>query len=124
MQGQPSPDRTDLKRGKRERVAPGVFRWSNDPDPKRFLIFWSVDGRECSEIFHGTITQAKRERERKRVKSDAGELVAPTRTTFAEVWHEYAAMFESLVATGEMSQRTLELYRQRYRTHLKKTLGH
>jgi integrase len=123
MQGQPSPHRTDLKRGKRERVAPGVFRWSNDPDPKRFLIFWSVEGVECSEVFHGTLTQAKKERERKRVKSDAGELVAPTRITFAEVWHEYAAMFESLVATGEMSQRTLDLYRQRYRTHLEKALG-
>jgi integrase len=123
MQVQPSPHRTDAKRGKLERVAPGVCRRQNDPDPTRFLIFWSVDRVECSEVFHGTLTQAKKERERKRVKSDAGELVAPSRITFGAVWDEYAAMFESLVATGEMSQRTLDLYRQRYRTHLAKPLG-
>jgi integrase len=123
MQGQPSPHRTDLKRGTRQRVAPGIFRRSNDPDATRFLLFWSVDGVECSEVFHGTLTQAKKERERKRVKADAGELVVPSRITFAEVWDEYAGMLESLVATDELSQRTLDLYRQRYRTHLEQPLG-
>jgi integrase len=123
MQGQPSPHRTDSKRGKRERLAPGIYRRQNDSDPTRFLIFWSLDGAECSAVFHGTLAQAKKERERKRVKSDAGELVAPNRLRFSEVWNEYEAMFESLVATGEASQRTLDLYRQRYRTHLEKPLG-
>jgi integrase len=123
MQGQPSPHRTDLKRGTRQRVAPGIFRRSNDPDATRFLLFWSVDGVECSEVFHGTLTQAKKERERKRVKADAGELVVPSRITFAEVWDEYEGMLESLVATDELSQRTLDLYRQRYRTHLEQPLG-
>jgi integrase len=123
MQNQPSPHRTDAKRGKRERVAPGIYRRENDDDPSRFLIFWSLDGVECSAVFHGTLAQAKRERERKRVKSDAGELVAPNRLRFSDVWKEYAAMFESLVATGEASQRTLDLYRQRYRTHLEARLG-
>jgi integrase len=120
---QRNPHRTDAKRGKRERLAPGIYRRQNDPDPTRFLIFWSVDGAECSAVFHGTLAQAKKERERKRVKSDAGELVAPNRLRFSNVWSEYESMFESLVATGEASQRTLDLYRQRYRTHLEKPLG-
>ena len=123
MQAQPNPHRTDARRGKRERLAPGIYRRQNDPDPTRFLIFWSVDGVECSAVFHGTLAQAKKERERKRVKSDAGELVAPNRLRFSGVWSEYESMFESLVSTGEASQRTLDLYRQRYRTHLEKALG-
>jgi integrase len=123
MQDQPNQHCTDAKRGKRVRVAPGIYQRENDPDPSRFLIFWSVDGVECSEVFHGTLTQAKKERERKRVKSDAGEIVAPSRIKFAEVWNEYEAMVASLVGSGEMSKRTLELYRQRYRTHIEKALG-
>jgi hypothetical protein len=123
MQGQPNPHRTDLNRGKLVRVAPGICRRENDPDPTRFQIFWSVDGVECSGVFRGTLTQAKKERERKRVKSDAGELVAPSRIKFAEVWNEYEAMVASLVGSGEMSKRTLELYRQRYKTHIGKALG-
>ena len=123
MQAQPNPHRTDARRGKRERLAPGIYRRQNDPDPTRFLIFWSVDGVECSAVFHGSLAQAKKERERKRVKSDAGELVAPNRLRFSGVWSEYESMFESLVSTGEASQRTLDLYRQRYRTHLEKALG-
>jgi integrase len=123
MQAHTSPHRTDRKRGKLERVAPGICRRQNDPDPTRWLVFWSVDGRECSAVFHGSLAQAKKERERRRVKSETGELVAPNRLRFADVWREYEAMFESLVTTGEASQRTLDLYRQRYRTHLDKALG-
>jgi integrase len=40
-----------------------------------------------------------------------------------EVANEFLDLTASLVATGERSQRTLDLYRQRYRTHIEPTLG-
>jgi site-specific recombinase XerD len=40
-----------------------------------------------------------------------------------ELAEEYFALMDSLVATAERSQRTLDLYRQRYRTHIEPILG-
>jgi integrase len=123
MQGQPNPHRTDLKRGKRERVAPGVFRRESDPDPTRFLIFWNIDGREQSKVFHGSLAQAKRERERLRVKTLEGEVVARTRKTVTEVAEEFFAAFDAKVARGERGPRTVESYRQQFQSHIEPALG-
>ncbi len=57
------------------------------------------------------------------VKADRGETVVPTRLTVAQVVEDYFAAATLRVVTGEMSQRTLDLYRQRYSTHLESRLG-
>lgn len=62
-------------------------------------------------------------REKLRVAIRAGEAVAPSRAKLDDVAESFFEMFEALVAAGEKSERTLELYRQRYRTHLKRPLG-
>jgi hypothetical protein len=116
-----TPHRTDAKRGKRVRVAPGIFGWENLED--RFLIFWSVDGKESSKSFRGSLAQAVRERERLRVKSRDGEVVANTRLTLAQVASEYFAMLDGKVATGERAPRTVELYRGYFANHIKDELG-
>lgn len=70
-----------------------------------------------------TLTEAKREQRALAVQVDRGEVVEPSRVTFAEAWQDFERTFESLVSTGEKSERTLELYRQRWRTHLEPRLG-
>ena len=52
-----------------------------------------------------------------------GEAVPTSRLTFNEVAHEFFALTESLVATGERSQRTLDLYRQRCSKHVEPLIG-
>ncbi|MGZ4405134.1 MAG: tyrosine-type recombinase/integrase, partial [Gaiellaceae bacterium] len=47
-----------------------------------------------------------------------GELIAPSRQTFGEVAAEFLGITGALVATGERSQRTVDLYGQRYRKHI------
>jgi len=120
---QPNQHRTDAKRGRRERVAPGIFRHQNDPDETRFLIFWSVEGREQSKVFHGSLAQAKRERERLRVKTLEGEVVVRTKKTVAQVADEFFVALESKVARGDRGSRTVESYRQQFRSHIEPTLG-
>jgi hypothetical protein len=63
------------------------------------------------------------EAEEYRTKLRRGELLPPSKLTFGEVADEFLRMTEALVTTGERSQRTLDLYRQRYRTHIEPSLG-
>jgi site-specific recombinase XerC len=51
-------------------------------------------------------------------------VVTPSRLTFSEVAKEFFAITEGLVATSERSQRTLDLYRQRYDKHISPVVGH
>jgi integrase len=112
-----------LSKPARVRVAPNLYQRSDgryvcgysDPATGK----WRMVTLKQAE----TLTQAKRAAREILGKRDRRELVAPSRLTFGEVWTEYEAMFESLVASGEKSERTLELYRQRYRTHLEEPLG-
>src|SRR5262249_47772040 len=84
MQKQTSPHRTDRNRGRRIRVAPGIYRREFDSDGTRFQIFWTVDGREQSKVFVGSLREAKAERERLRVKTREGEIVARTKITVSQ----------------------------------------
>jgi integrase len=70
-----------------------------------------------------TVQRAIAEAEEHRTKVRRGEVVAAPRLTMSEVAAEYLAMTESLVTTGERSQRTLDLYRQRYTKHVDPVLG-
>jgi hypothetical protein len=129
MQANSNPHRTDLKRGSKKRVAPGVYERAG----KYSVSYIGPDGREHLKTVGWvksdanpdgfTLTQAKAERERLRVHVRAGEAVAPTKTTFGEVADEFLAHFETRVAAGERSERTLDAYRYLYRVHVEPVLG-
>ena len=63
------------------------------------------------------------EAEEYRSKVRRGEVVASSRLTFSEVAAEYFARLEAAVSTGERSQRTLDLYRQRFGKYGEPSLG-
>src|SRR5579871_6680468 len=70
-----------------------------------------------------TIQRAVVEAEEYRSKVRRGEVLPPSTLTFGDVANEFLGVTETLVTTGERSRRTLDLYRQRYRTHIEPTLG-
>jgi integrase len=70
-----------------------------------------------------TVQRAVAEAEEYRTQIRRGEIVVSSRLTVNELAEEYFTLIDSLVATGERSQRTLDLYRQRYRTHIEPILG-
>jgi len=124
-----APHRTDARRGSRKRVAPGVFERSG-----KLIVSYSIPGsgdvcqtlgwlRSDAHPDGFTLTQAKAERERLRVKTAAGEIVAKRGETVADVAADYFVGLESRVARGERSSRTLEQYRQAWRTHIEPELG-
>lgn len=115
-----SRHRTDAKRGPKKRVAPGVYLRAG----KYLVTYADVDGRERSKTTDArNLTEAKAAREAIRVKVRSGEAVAPNRVTLDEVAQEFFALFDSLVAAGERSERTAELYRQRYDCYVKPRIG-
>jgi integrase len=123
------PHRTDRKRGSRRKVAPGVFERAGkylvsytdaEGDDRIKTVGWIKSDRHADGV---TLTQAKAIREQLRVQVRTGHLPVPTKASVSEVAEDFLAMFESLVAAGEKSERTLEVYRQRYHTHLDKPLG-
>jgi integrase len=69
------------------------------------------------------LTEARRRREELNVRVRAGEEPVASRVKLEAVAEDFFATFESLVFAGEKSQRTLDLYRQRWRTHLERPLG-
>jgi integrase len=70
-----------------------------------------------------TIQRAIVEAEEYRSKVRRGEVVASPRLTLSEVAEEYFSRLEAAVATGERSQRTLDLYRQKFRKYFAPGLG-
>jgi integrase len=70
-----------------------------------------------------TLKDAKGEREKLRVQVRAGETVAPSKATFADVADDFLKLFASLVESGERSERTLALYRQYHRAYLEPSFG-
>jgi integrase len=128
-QPNPGPHRTDRKRGSKKRVAPGVYSRAG----KYLISYVDPSGRERIKTLGWiksdahptglTLTQAKAERERLRVKVLDGEAVVPHKKTLDELADEFFAIFEADVVRGVRSEATLSLYRQRYRTHIKRELG-
>src|SRR3954467_1568229 len=69
-----------------------------------------------------TVQRTKVEAEEYRSKVRRGEVVS-SRLTLSEVAAEYFARLEAAVATGELAQRTLDGYRQKYRKYAEPGLG-
>lgn len=119
--------RTDAKRGPRvqacdkqgRRVA-GVYVRAG-----KFIVqYTDIEGRvRFKTTAARNLTQARAEREKLRVDVRSGQAVVPSKVTLADVARDFLSTFDSYVVAGEKSERTLELYRQRWRTHLERPLG-
>ena len=83
------------------------------------VIFRDETGAQRQKTLKSrTVQRAIAEAEDYRTQLRRGELVFSSRLTFGEVAEEFFQITGALVATGERSQRTLDLYRQRYGTHI------
>lgn len=120
--------RTD-QRGSRVLVAPGVYlrrgRYEvSYTDAEGRFRFKTLGPARLPGSREGvTKRDAVAAREKLRVAVRAGEAVTPSRASVDDVATSFFDMFDALVGAGEKSERTLELYRQRYRSHLQRPLG-
>jgi integrase len=107
-------------RSSRVRIERGLYERRG-----RLEIQTYVDGKVVwKQLPEGTsLARARKAREAARVDIARGDAVSPSKATLASVAEAFFEEFESKVATGEKAERTLELYRQRWSTHLDSTLG-
>lgn len=68
-------------------------------------------------------TEARRAARALQVKADRREIVAPQNVTLWAVADEYFAVLDSLITSGERSERTADIYRQQWRAHIEPKLG-
>jgi integrase len=119
MHGESNGRRVD-PRGSREKVERGIWK----RDGKWIVGFTDADGSwRTKTVSARNLTEARAVREKLRVDIRAGVAPAPTKATLAAVAEDFFAMYDGLVRAGEKSPRTLENYRQRYRTHVERPLG-
>ena len=85
----------------------------------------TIEGRWTMQVLKGaaSLSEARAMRDALRVKHDSGEAVAPSRVKLETVWADFEESFRALVESGDRSQRTLDLYRQRWDSHIKQRLG-
>jgi integrase len=111
-------------RPKRVRVdsVPNLYR--RPADGRYEAGYTGTDGRwRMKTLAARTLTEAKAELRQVLGRRDQRQDVTPSRLTLNEVADQLLAEFESKVARGERSERTLEIYRQRWNTHIRPTLG-
>jgi integrase len=93
----------------------------------RYEVKWTdADGKYRSRTLGAkNLTEARRERDKLIVKRNDGHDITVCRKTLSEVASEYLASCEAKTKANppQMAERTLELYKQRYETHLKPSLG-
>jgi integrase len=106
----------------RVRVAPNLWRTAGGRyelkrrDPS--------SGRQVSRTLQAkTLREAQREARALTVRIDRGEAPEPTNLTCSAAAGDYFLAAESRVGTGEMSRRTLDIYRQRWAAYLEPSLG-
>jgi hypothetical protein len=88
------------------------------------VIFRDETGAQRQKTLKSrSLQRAVAEAEDYRTQLRRGELVVSTRLTFDEAAEEFFQITEALVATGERSRRTLDLYRQRYAKHISPVLA-
>jgi integrase len=86
--------------------------------------YTGTDGKwHIKTLLARTLTEAKAELRQVLGKRDQRQDVTPSRLTVNDVADQLFAEFESKVSRGERSERTLEIYRQRWNTHIRPTLG-
>jgi len=115
-----------IKEGTPKRVrVNGVPNLYQRPADGRYEVgYTGSDGKwHIKTLRATTLTDAKKELHQLLGKRDRNEDVAPRRLTLNEVADQLFVEFESKVSRGERSERTLEIYRQRWDTHIRPTLG-
>jgi integrase len=107
-------------RGSREKIERGIWK----RDGKWIVGFTDADGSwRTKTVSARNLTDARAAREKLRVDIRAGVALTPTKATLADVAEDFFAMYDGLVRAGEKSLRTLDNYKQRYRTHVESPLG-
>jgi integrase len=88
------------------------------------VIFRDETGAQRQKTLKSrSLQRAVAEAEDYRTQLRRGELVVSSRLTFGEAAEEFLQITEALVATGERSRRTLDLYRQKYTKHVAPVLA-
>jgi integrase len=88
------------------------------------IIFRDLSGAQRQKTLRArTVQRAIAEAEEYRSQLRRGEIAAPSRLTFGDAAEEFFDITQALVATGERSQRTLDLYRQRYAKHIEPAIA-
>ncbi len=108
---------------KRIKVGPNLYQRTRDGKFEDIRVNPATGRQQQQTLRAKTLTEAKREQRALAVQIDRGETVAPTRTTVAEVAADYFEAAEARVASGEQAGRTLDLYRQRWSSHLEPRIG-
>ena len=108
---------------KRVRVAPNL--WLNRNGSYEDIRTNPATGKQQLKTLTGarTLMEARKAQRALAVKVDRGEAVAPLRLRFEKVAEEWMEDFESEVAAGERSVRTLERYRDHLNGHILPALG-
>jgi integrase len=118
MQSQPN-----AQLPKRVRVAPNLYRRTKDGRFEDIRVSPATGKQHLQTLKARNLTEAKKEQTRLAVKIDDGDAPAPSRLTVGEVAADYFAAAEGRVATGELAQRSLDIYRQQWQSHLEQRLG-
>jgi integrase len=115
-----------FQRGQR---VPNLYTRPKHPSDRREgeafeVIFRDETGQQRQKTLRSrSLRQAIEEAEEYRTELRRGEALPPSRLRFDEVVEEFFDVMDGLVASGERSPRTRDLYRQRYRSHIKPILG-
>jgi integrase len=103
----------------RKRVERGIYRQENGV----YGVYLMIAGKPRFQTVGRKLTEARRQRDLLSAKAQRGELLAPTRVTFAELAETWLEGFAAQVAAGERGERTLENYRYHLERNLLPTLG-
>jgi integrase len=113
----------------RGRRVPGLYQRPKPETDRREgetyeVVFRDETGRQRQKTLKArTVQRAIAEAEEYRTQLSRGEVIARSRLTVSDVAIEWLAMTEAMVASGERSQRTLDLYRQRFAKHIEPAIG-
>jgi integrase len=87
-------------------------------------VYRDASGRQRQATLKATAKTAALKEAASRVhQKERGELADPSSLTFDALAQLAFSSFEAMVVTGERKQRSLDAYRQRYKTHLQPRLG-
>jgi integrase len=115
-----------IHRGQR---VPNLYKRPKRPTDRREgdsfeVIYRDPAGKQRQKTLTSrTVQRAIVEAETFRTQLRRGEAVIPSRLTFSEVAGEFFGVTKALVTTGERSQRTLDLYSQRFAKHIAPVMG-
>lgn len=109
---------------KRVRVEGVPNLYQRPADKKYEAGYAGTDGKwHIKTLGARNLTEAKAELRQVLGKRDERQDVTPSRLILNDVADQLFTEFESKVSRGERSERTLEIYRQRWDTHIRPTLG-